>query len=190
MAYDALAESLRLLESRELAPVTRLSRRRRHVAMAVDVADDIAVTMFVRRSVGCIVEEIHVLARHAGEWFLLGGGGGPAADDALEYRPAELDRGLHRTPGVDPRVLSLEGSGGIWDGRARRRPWPSRGRWINYGTMQVNADVARVATNDRQVAVPWHGRVVIAWPGRRPQELAVLDNEGRRLGKVTLPPSP
>ena len=53
-----------------------MSRRRRHPAMAVDVAGDIAVTMFARRSVGCTVEEVHVLALHDGEWMMLGGGGG------------------------------------------------------------------------------------------------------------------
>lgn len=90
MAYDAVAESRRLIESRELTPVTRLSRRRRHAAMAVDVAGDVAVTMFARRSVGCTVEEIHVLALQGGEWMMLGGGGGPADDDALAQRPALL----------------------------------------------------------------------------------------------------
>lgn len=189
MAYDALTESLRLIESRELAPVTRLSRRRRHAAIAVDVADDIVVTMFVRRSVGCNMNETHVLARHGGEWFMLGGGGGPAADDALEYRPAELPQGLRGAPGVDPRVLALEGSGGSRDGRARNL-WRPHGRWINYSTIRVNADVARVTINDRQIAVPWHGRVVIAWPGHRPQELAILDRDSTRLGQVTLLPSP
>lgn len=189
MAYDALTESLRLIESGELIPVTRLSRRRRHVAMAVDVADDIAVTMFVRRSVGFNAVETHVLARHGGEWFMLGGGGGSAADDALEYRPAELPPGLRGAPSVDPRVLALEGAGGILDGRARR-PWPSRGRWINYGTVRVNADVARIEVNDRHVTVPWHGRVVVGWPGRRAQDLAIIDHAGSCLGHVTLPPSP
>lgn len=189
MAYDALAESLRLIESHELAPVARLSRRRRYAAIAVDVADDVAVTVFVRRSVGCNVEETHVLARHGGEWFMLGGGGVTAEHDALDHRPAELPEGRRGAPGVDPRVLALEGSGGVRDGRARSF-WRPHGRWISYSTIRVNADVARVVITDRQVVVPWHGRVTIAWPGRRPQELAILDHDGTRLGRATLLPSP
>lgn len=189
MAYDALAESLRLIESGDVTPVvSRLSRRRRHAAIAVDVAGDIAVTVFVRRSVGCNVEETHVLARHGGEWFLLGGGGGPAADDALDDRPAELSQEPWGSPGRDPRVVALEGSGGCRDTRARNL-WRPYGGWINYSTIRVNADVARVAVNDRQIAVPWHGRVVIAWPGRRPQEVALLDYDDKSLGRTKLRPS-
>lgn len=189
MAYDALTESLRLIESGEVPPVvSRLSRRRRHAAIAVDLAGDIAVTVFVRRSVGCNVEETHVLARHGGEWYLLGGGGGPAADDALEDRPDELSQEPFGLPGVNPRVVALEGSGGCRDARARNL-WRPYGRWINYSTIRVNADVARVTIGDRQIAVPWHGRVVIAWPGRRPQEVVLLDYAGASLGRTKLQPS-
>lgn len=189
MAYDALTESLRLIESGEVIPVvSRLSRRRRHAPIAVDVAGEIAVTVFVRRSVGCSVEETHVLARHGGEWFLLGGGGGPAADDALHDRPAELSQEPWALPGVDPRLVALEGSGGCRDTRAKNL-WRPFGRWINYSTVRVSADVARVVVNDRQIAVPWHGRVVVVWQGRRPQEVVLLDYDGASLGRAKLRPS-
>lgn len=189
MAYDALTESLRLIESGGPVPVvSRLSRRRRHAPMAVDVAGDMAVTVFVRRSVGCNVEETHVLARHGGEWFLLGGGGGPAADDAFDDRPAELTQEPWGSLGENPRLVAIEGSGGCTDTRARNL-WRPGGRWINYSTIRVNADVSRIAVNDRQIAVPWHGRVVVVWPGRRPREVVLLDDAGASLGRATLQPS-
>ncbi|MGO1384104.1 MAG: hypothetical protein ACTHWA_10465 [Arachnia sp.] len=188
MAYDAVAESLRLIESRELVPVTRLSRRRRHAAMALDVSESIAVTMFARRSVGCSVEEIHVFARHGGEWVLLGGGGGSAVDDALGHRPADLSAGLSATTDVDAHVLVQERAGGILDSRAKGVRSPL-GQWINYGVVRVNADVARLVVDGRQIAVPWHGRCVVAWPGRRAKELAIIANDGRQLGRVVLRPS-
>ena len=65
--YDASAESLRLIESRQVEPVLRLSRRRRSAPMAVDVADDVAVTMFARRGVGCVWCDTEY-SFHGGEW--------------------------------------------------------------------------------------------------------------------------
>lgn len=204
MAYDPVAESLRLIETRQLTPVTRLSRRRRHAALAVDVADDVAVTMFARRSVGCWMEEVHVFARHAAGWVLLGGGGGSLDEDALEHRPAELpwrgpellgpDLGVDpRTArpdlGADPRTARPDGSGGILDSRARRFGLPV-GRWINHATVRVNADVTRLLVDGRQIEVPWHGRCVVAWVGRRrTQEVSLASHDGSHLGKVRLHPS-
>ncbi|ROR72855.1 hypothetical protein [Bogoriella caseilytica] len=188
MAYDALTESIALIESRELTPVARLSRRRRHAALAVDVAGDIAVTLFVRRSVGLNVIETHTLTHYRGEWHLLGGGGGPEADDALEHRPAELPEELLGTPSVDPRVLALEGGGGTLDGYARSFRHPL-GRWINYSTIRVNAEVTRVAVGDREIPVPWHGRVVVAWVGGRAQKAVLLNHHGKALARAVLPAS-
>lgn len=190
MAYDVVGESLRLIGSRELTPVTRLSRRRRHAAMAVDVVDDMAVTVFARRSVGGNVEETHVFVRRAGGWVPLGGGGGPLDDDALEHRPAQLPPGWPgETTGVDPRVLALDGSGGVLDSGAT---WfgSIRGRWINHAIVRVNADVTRLVVGDRQIEVPWHGRCVVLWPGRRrSQDVVAVAGDGGRLGRVTLPSS-
>lgn len=189
MAYDAVAESLRLIESRELPLLRRLSRRRRHAAMAVDVSDDIAVTVFARRSVGCNVEESHVFARHGGEWTILGGGGGRLDEDAFEDRPARLPLGFGALPGVDGRIVAVEGAGGIRDSRSRGR-WPARSRWINYCTVRVNADVAGLVMDGRDIAVPWHGRCVVVWRGRRrPQTVAILAHDGSQVEQVILLPT-
>jgi hypothetical protein len=90
VAYDALAESVALIQSRHLAPVRRLSRRRRFAAMAVDVAGDIAVTMFARRGVGCIWIDTHVIPLHEGQWTMLGGGGATSDESLLADRPEVL----------------------------------------------------------------------------------------------------
>jgi hypothetical protein len=81
VAYDVLAESVALIDAGGVEPVLRLTRRRRFGAMAVDVAGDVAVTMFARRGVGCIWKEIHVLALRDGEWKWLGGGGSDGDHD-------------------------------------------------------------------------------------------------------------
>lgn len=188
MAYDAVAESRRLIESRELTPATRLSRRRRYVPMAVDVSDDIAVTMFARRSVGCNVEETYVLARRGNEWTMLGGGGGPLDDDALDHRPAVLPSRPSAHPEANARVVRTEGGGGVLDSGARRL-WPRRGRWINYRMVRVNAEVTHLVANERHIAVPWHGRCVVGWAGRRPKEVVVLTHNGRQLDQVALMPA-
>lgn len=92
------------------------------------------------------------------------------------------------TAGVDPRIATAAGSGGILDSRTRRL-WPTRGRWINHSTVRVNADIAHLVVDDRRIAVPWHGRCVVAWPGRRTQEVGILAHDGTPVGQLTLLPS-
>jgi hypothetical protein len=94
MAYDLLQESVALIEAGRAEPVRSLSRRRRFAAMAVDVAGDVAVTMFARRGVGCVQQEIHVLALRDGAWTWLGGGGASSDDGLLADRPAVLLPGI------------------------------------------------------------------------------------------------
>ena len=72
--------------------------------MAVDVAGDVALTMFARRGAGCVWEEIHVLALRRGRWHMLGGGGG--------HRPRE------------PRDVGREAAGrGGWGVRRTGMLW-------------------------------------------------------------------
>lgn len=189
MAYDAVTESFRLIESGELTAMRSLSRRRRHAAMALDVSDDVAVTMFARRSVGCMVEDTHVFSRQDGQWTILGGGGGPLDDDALEDRPTELPARLRSAPGADARVLALDGAGAIADNH--HRSWrSSRARRINYAIVRVNASVDRLIADGREIQVPWHGRCLVAWSGGPAQKLSIFGTDRRPMGQVTLSTSP
>ncbi len=187
VAYDALAESVALIESRYLEPV-RLSRRRRFAAMAVDVAGDIAATMFARRGVGCFWQETHVLVLRDGQWALLGGGGGTADQDLLADRPAMLPDYLRlardATNGGDPRVIVVKGSGGVLDDGDQADARPGSGRWISYADVWVNAQVTSVHFCDRSLRVPWHGHVVLVWSGGPPSRVVAHDASGQVLGEV------
>ncbi len=67
MAYSALEESVRLLEGTDAIPQTlHLSRRVRHIPVAVDRDGDVAATMFLRRGVsGEPWIDVHSLERDA-----------------------------------------------------------------------------------------------------------------------------
>ena len=170
MAYDALAESLTLIESRHVEPVRRLTRRRRFAAMAFDVAGDLAVSMFARRGVGCIWQETHVLVFRDGQWARLGGGGVTSDADLLADRPAVLPDYLRlcrdTVTGADPQIMVVNGSGGVLDDGDEPDRRPDRGRWISHADVRVNAQVTSVQVCDRWLSVPWHGHVVAGLVGR------------------------
>jgi len=191
VAYDVLAESVALIESRRLEPVRRLSRRRRFAAMAVDVAGDMAATMFARRGVGCTWQEMHVLAVRDGQWALLGGGGASSDEDLLADRPAVLPdylrHGRDAVTSADPQVIIVNGSGGVRDGGDEPDRRPDSGRWINYADVRVNAQVTSVEVFDRWLRVPWHGHVLLVWSGGQPPRALAHDEGGRALGEVLLP---
>lgn len=192
MAYDRLTESVLLIEGRRLDPVRRLSRRRRFAAMAVDVSDDLAATMFARRGVGCIWKETHVLARGDREWKWIGGGGGTGDDDDfLADRPLVLpnfpalvgDAAL----GAKQRVMAVSGGGGVLDGGDGTDSWSREGGWISYAELRVSAQVTSVQVGDRLLPVPWHGHVVVVWSGERPPRVVALDEGGSSLAEAPLP---
>lgn len=194
MAYDALTESVELIESRFLTPVRRLSRRRRFAAMSVYVDGDVAVTAFARRGVGCIRYEIHVLALRKGQWSLLGGGGstnddGTLLDDRPARRPTNPEPGHTELRTVTSGVMiAVDGLGGVHDDGGRAGRWPWSGRWISYATVLASAEVQAVTIADRRLDVPWHGRVVVGWAGREPRQVAALDGRDRFAGTVQLAP--
>jgi hypothetical protein len=183
VAYDRLAESVALIEGRRIEPVRRLSRRRRFAAMAVDVSGDLAVTMFARRSVGCISKETHLLARRDGEWEVLGGGGssGHDDDDLLADRPSELNvrvLGDDAAKGANQRVMGVRGGVGGWSRDGLR---------ISCVELQVTAPVTSVQVADRTLVVPWHGHVVVVWSGERPPRVVAFDEGGTSLAEAPLP---
>lgn len=158
--------------------------------MGVDVAGDVAVSMFARRGVGCVWQDSHVLALRDGQWARLGGGSSNGEEDLLADRPAVLPTSLDiwRDAGIGaaPPNLVVAGSGGVHDDGGQTGRWPWSGRWISYAIVRVDAQVASVRITDRLLPVPWHGRVVVAWAGRRPPLVKALDEYGRPLGDALL----
>lgn len=194
MAYDAQVESIALIESKTPTPATRLSRRNRFAEMAVDVAGDIAATMFLRRGAGCVHQEIHVLSQHNGRWHIIGGSSVSPADDevVLADRPGLIPEVLQLPrnilPGINPQVMVATGFGGQTSYRRRHTGfWPWRRRWISYVIVLASARVESVRVSNREIKVPWHGRVLIVWPGRRSPKLTAYDVNGNCLGRARIP---
>ena len=195
MAYNALAESIALIESRQVQRVERLSRRRRFAAMSVDVAEDLAVTSFARRGVGCTWHDTHVLARRQGQWVLLGGSGGTGDGDRelLADRPQMLREWSPAVdaPGLVPacgRSLLVSGSaGGVREsGDSGTGRWPWSGRWVSHTAVRASAAVESLVVAGRMLPVPWHGRVVVVWTGRRGPRVVAHDGSGQQIDNVLL----
>ncbi|MEV0717142.1 hypothetical protein [Asanoa sp. NPDC050611] len=180
MAYDARAESLRLIaEGLPDGPV-RLSRRHRFSPVAVDVADDAAAPWFVRRGVGCFWDEIHLLVRVPDGWRRLGGGGGSSGGP---WSTDEFERARHLLP---PGGIEVGGgSSVVRDGGGR---WPWSDRWIRSAQLLVGPSVTEVVIEGRRRPVPYHGRLVVVWTARRPPRVSARDATGREIGRASPEP--
>lgn len=125
--------------------------------------------------------------------MLLGGGGVTGEDkDLLADRPSVL---TEWSDAVNPpavteghgRSLLLSGSaGGVHDSRGGADRWPWSGRWVRYSEVRASATVKSLTIADRALAVPWHGRVVVAWTGRRRPLVGARDRAGRTIDEVVL----
>jgi hypothetical protein len=175
VAYDALAESIKLIESRTIVGPTRLSRRRRFIPLAVDVDGDVAVTVFLRRGVAVHELETHDLLREHGHWRLLGGGG---ASDCLDE--------LARPWSNDERGYFGRVSGGTWidlnsDLALGGGRLPLQSTWLDLAT-----EVAEVECNRRTVPVPWHHHVALVWRGRTSPQATLRAADGTVLARLDL----
>jgi hypothetical protein len=176
VAYDRLAESLRLIDGEAFADPVALSRRRRFAPLAVDVDGDVAVTLFVRRGVSGRPElESWTFERRAGLWACLGGGGGGYSwGDPLAARPGTGELGA-------PARVMVCG----WTARRRRPRFSVRRRGVSYLSARVAREVATIRVGrDRRIRVPGHGNVVVCWGSPRAPSVELLDMDGRSLGFV------
>jgi hypothetical protein len=182
VAYDALAESLRLITSGLPDNPVRLSRRRRFVPVAVDVDGDVAATRFLRRGVGCCWDETHLLAvDNHGAWRRLGGGG--SSDDG-DPTAEQFERARD---GIAPYQVALGGSAGVVrDGN----PLLPRGtRWIRGSAVLVGHGIAELRVDGRHLPVPYHGHLIVVWGSRRPPTVIARDGAGRTVATATVPPT-
>jgi hypothetical protein len=174
VAYDALTESVRLIEHGVQDDPSRLSRRRRFAALAVDVDGDVAAALFVRRGVGVSWQEVHVLAREHGCWRLLGGGGGTDDDDGLGDRPPATEL---------PALLVADGPGSVLL-KSGLLPWTSR--YVHHVVLRAAREVHTVVVAGRTLVVPRHGWLVVVWGSGRPPVAIALGVGGRELASIRL----
>lgn len=175
MTYDALAESVSLLEGAPAADGARLSRRVRHVPLAVDRDGDVAATLFLRRGVnGVPLLDVHTLEFIQGGWRMLGGVGGPG-DIATDARPRLADLG-------QPAVSH---AGGGTARTSHSRLLGSRDTWVSWMELRVAEEVSALRVNSRLVPVASHGCAVVVWTGE-PPGVAALDAAGTVLGPVSV----
>jgi hypothetical protein len=147
---------------------SRVSRRIRHIPLAVDVDGQIAATMFLRRGQGQVLFENHVLVRRQGSWRVEGGGGGTGGEDAAHDAPSHMELGDY---------LDVGGSGAVHLDSAD----PSLPRIVRYADMRAAREVRTVLIAERAVLVPRHGWLIAVWPDRRTPRLTALDEAGAVL---------
>jgi hypothetical protein len=180
VAYAALEESIRLLEGAPPSEVARLSRRVRHVALAVDRDGRVAATMFLRRGISgdpCL--DTHGLELAESGWRLLGGGSAEGQEDLLAARPQLKTLGA--------AAVEIGGGGVV---RRAGRVVPGESGWVRWVEVRAAVEVASLQVNERQVPVHNHGVVVVVWGTKRLPHIAALGADGSRLGPVQLRHSP
>ncbi|GAA4457634.1 hypothetical protein [Phytohabitans houttuyneae] len=181
MAYDPLAESVRLIADGLPDRPVRLSRRHRFAPVAVDVDGDIAAARFLRRGAGCFWDETHLLVADApGGWRRLGSGG--SSHGTEDHAGTEFERARQ---GIAPHDVVVGGGAGALRDSDRLLPW--RGRWVQTASLLAGSGIARVTVKGRELHVPYHGHLVVVWQTRRPPSVAAHDAAGRPVRAVTLP---
>jgi hypothetical protein len=171
MTWDA-EEDCRALIAGGLADSAGLSRRRRHVPVALDVDGDLALCVFLHWADYGPAQDEHLLRLVDGSWRLLGGGSGGPVDAELADRPPAAELG-----GV------IVSNGGIGS-RITRPWWDRRARWATGTVVRVSAEASAVEAGGRTLPVPRHGVVGVVSSGRRRPRILVRDAAGDVLGAL------
>src|SRR5215207_4338965 len=169
---------MRLIENGVPGSVaSRVSRRIRHIPLAVDVDGQIAATMFLRRGQGQVWYDNHVLVRRHGSWRVEGGGGGTGGEHAARDAPGHEDLGGY---------LDVGGGGAVHVGSAD----PALPRVVRYAALRAAREVRTVLIAEREVVVPRHGWLIAVWPDRRTPHLTALDEAGVVLAAADVSAGP
>ena len=174
MAYDRLAESLRLLAGTTPASEARLSRRVRHVPLAFDRLGDVAATMFLRRGVNGVPKlDVHILELTDRSWRMLGGGS-CGGKEALRARPS-----------VGDSLVAGEScsNGGIARRSSRRLGW-RQNNWTSWAELRLAQEVTLLRVGDRHLPVAAHGLAVVVWTTKQAPSVTAIDSTGVALGNI------
>jgi hypothetical protein len=162
-----------------------LDARHPYIPLAVDVEDDVAVVGLARRVPalpdGTAALLVLPMCRRGTQWRLLRGGiGGLLRDYPLRPRAARAELGwyLHR------------------DGGGHSTPDPLRDLEadhvvIGHARLRASAETARVLFRGRLLNVPFHGNVLVVWPGEdedTPPRATALDAAGNELATIDVMP--
>ncbi len=143
--------------------------------MAYDVDRDVAATLFARRSISGRAElETWALEHRQGEWALLGGGAASYEGNPLSDCPTADDLG--------GRLVTFSQGGRCT--RRRRRLWRRQLGCVPYVVLTLARDVEQVVVDERRIAVPRHGHVIVTWAGRREPTLTLLGQADRALHRA------
>jgi hypothetical protein len=172
MWEDMEDECLRTIERGEIDHSFRYSRRHRWKPLDVDIDGDMAVVAVAtrgKRQGGGVTARRY---RRNGDWHLEAAGG--AGDEAPTLRPRPV-------PGA--RWFVLDSTGGSQQEQPTRRPKATV--QVHDAVILAAEGVAMVERRGRRSPVADHGFVCVVWAGRTFPGIDLLDDEGRRLDRVT-----
>jgi len=119
---------------------------------AVDIASRFALSLVMDRSGRPWVRWLQYWQREGDAWVFAGASPEPVGTEVLGARI-----------GIGEPKLVRVGAGAVL---LRSGRWPWSGQYGCWNAFQASGDVARVVIHDRpqrQVEVPWHGRVIVGW---------------------------
>lgn|GEM_PF-4059618 len=181
----------RLLLAGHAPPRVASVVNRLHVAVAdIDLSSGIAAVWLARQVRSRVtVQDLQCYEMSSGTWQYLGRCG--------SIRSAARQKRVSAAALGPAHLLQVEGSCASRDlawraGRplSERDAWSLEDCWIGCTTLRVATEVARVQVSGRQIVVPAHGHVVVAWKARsavphlRRPRITALDGTGNVLTEL------
>ncbi|MGI8334740.1 hypothetical protein ACRYCC_32720 [Actinomadura scrupuli] len=187
MDEELIAECHRLLRDGfpdELPERRVLRDEHDFIPLGLDVDGDIAVVAMLRWWKGPPERpsrlpqprpliDVRPFLRLGGNWSSLGGGGGLVPEYPLTDRPAAAHLGGH---------LRHHGAGSTYAGDTSL----DTDLYISHARIRAAAEIDRVQVGARLLPVPFHGHVVVVWPGRHAPTIDALAADGTRLVSLTI----